>query len=228
MKPIDYHKLDVNQQKSIRWGSHIPLNKALLQTFPITGVLELGAGFNSTPLFFDKLNYVVSIESDKEWITNLLKTANLSISENKKILYHQVPNDITRSTLRPNISNTILNDAVNFYKCNSNKNLNYLFIDQYAGFRYDALQNMYDEYDIIAYHDVQEKNVYAYESFTLNKNTEYYRFIHTSFAAYTGVLISKKFNSLMCSFFDELRKESNQYSILHNVKMNDNMLIMQY
>jgi len=53
MERIKQQNLSAEDFRSLRWGSHIPLNKSLLQTFPITGALELGAGFYSTKLFFD-------------------------------------------------------------------------------------------------------------------------------------------------------------------------------
>lgn len=50
------------------YASHLPVLRALLDTYPIRRVLEFGAGPYSTPLFLDSpLGELVSVEPDPEW-----------------------------------------------------------------------------------------------------------------------------------------------------------------
>ena len=49
-------------------STHIPLNISLIKYFNIRGVLELGAGFRSTDMFADHVEYLTSIETNKDFI----------------------------------------------------------------------------------------------------------------------------------------------------------------
>jgi hypothetical protein len=203
----DQDKLDGATRRNLRWGSHRALNISLLKTFPITGVLELGAGFNSTGLFFKRCGLVTSIESDRGWITKMIDDG-IEETNTHKLVHHQVPNQINRSVQYGDIDNDIHTEAVNLYRNNIHPFMNYMFVDCYAGFRFDALK-LHNRFDVIAYHDAQEEH-YNYDKFEPHPLYDHY--IDKTFLAWTGLLVHKKFAMYMDILLDNLDVESANYA----------------
>jgi hypothetical protein len=203
MKPEDLKKL--------RWGSHIPTNTSVLKTFPITGVLELGAGFNSTPLFFENCENVISIENNLDWINNL-KQHKLIETETKKIIHHSLPNNINRSTLRKDIPKNILNESIEFYKSFITPSINLLFVDCYAGFRLEALEKLHTLFDVIVYHDAEPKYDFCYDYSKFKPSKQYRQMFDRTFPANVGILVSKKYENLISDFQNNLELESEKYN----------------
>jgi len=197
MKKIPQLKLKPNVFKDLRWGSHVPINSSILKTFPISGVLEIGAGLNSTPLFFNNCSKVISIENDQDWI-NKLRNENLIIeNDNHKLIHHEIPNKILRGTRRKDIPKNILDEAISFYKLFMTNDLNFLFVDGYAGFRLETLIQLHESFDVVAYHDAEPRHEYSY-SYSLFKPSEnYVRLFDRTFDAHVGILISKKLEHLI-------------------------------
>jgi len=52
-------------------GSHLPLQKATISVFDVNGILELGAGFSSTPYFYSLPIKSVSVETNKDYIAEI-------------------------------------------------------------------------------------------------------------------------------------------------------------
>jgi hypothetical protein len=202
--------------KNLRWGSHTPVNTSVLKSFPISGVLELGAGLNSTPLFFDNCKNVTSIENDSNWINKLREENLIKETENQKLVYHELPEFINRSTHRRDIPKHILRESIEFYKLYMVSDINFLFIDGYAGLRLEALEKLYNNFDIITYHDAEPKfdHCYDYSKFTVND--QYIHLIDKSFPAYVGILISKKYENLIPSFKENFNKEVEIYAAKFN------------
>lgn len=218
MKKILQKNLHPDKLRDLRWGSHIPTNTSILKTFPINGILELGAGLNSTPLFFSNCNKVITIENDLDWI-NKLKNENLiTESENHKIIYHNLPKNITRSTHRNDISNNILRETIEFYKSNMTSDLNFLFVDGYAGLRLETLTHLHKSFDIITYHDAEPRfdKDYDYSHFIPSK--EYFQIFDRTFSAHVGILISKKFENLIPLFKENFKIEAEKYADKFNTE----------
>jgi hypothetical protein len=211
-------KLSKEKFSELRWGSHIPMNKALLNSFSITGILELGAGTKSTPLFFKNCKNVISIESDIEWINKLKAEKIVEESATQKIVYHKVPESINRSTLRKDVPTDVLENATRFYHTFITPEINYLFVDCFAGLRLEALLRLYDKFDLIVYHDAEPEYdwCYSYSSFKPNKNYRHY--IDRTFSAHVGVVISNKFSHLLDSFKNNFMLEAENYAKLFNVQ----------
>jgi len=212
IKKIPQSKLPPNKLKDLRWGSHVPANSSILKTFPITGVLELGAGLNSTPLFFNNCKKVISIENDQDWI-NKLKNENLIIeTDDHKIIHHEISKKIVRGTHRKDIPKNILDETLSFYKSFMTDDLNFLFVDGYAGFRLETLIQLHEFFDIVAYHDAEPKYDYAYDYSLFTPSSKYVQLFDRTFSADVGILISNKFENLIPTFKQNYELAAEEYS----------------
>lgn len=184
--------------QKLTWGSHIPVHEALIDTYDVKGVLELGAGYHSTSFFFANCEDVVSIETDSVWIDKLRE--NLKESDKHKLVHHTVPEDISRSTRRSNVSEEFLKESTKFWKSNITKNMNYLFIDSISCLRLEALEKLKNKFDIIVFHDVNPrglKNHYGEDLLDrLSKSTKYNLVVDKTYTQYTGILILKDLGQL--------------------------------
>lgn len=182
----------------LTWGSHIPAHKALIDTYDIQGILELGAGLHSTSFFFNNCDNVISIETDKSWVKKL--RTELKEDERHKLVLHEIPQNISRATRRRDITNEFLKDSVAFWKKNITKEINYLFIDSISCLRLEALEKLRNKFDIIVFHDANSKGLKNHYNENildkLSKSTKYNLIIDKTYKQYTGILILKKFGKL--------------------------------
>jgi len=206
--------LTKHQIKSLRWGSHIPVSAAVIKTFPIIGALELGAGRHSTKFLFDNLRYVTSIENDLNWIGKLRLT--IPEDEHHQIIHHPIPENIKLGTPRKEIDNDVLNEASDFYRKHVDLRFGYLFVDCFAGFRLQALQSIYEQFNVIAYHDANEDNDHYYDYSKLTLNAKYKSYIDKTFEAHTGLLVSNYFVSYIPEFIRNLEIEAEKFAADYN------------
>jgi len=202
------------QIKSLRWGSHVPVTLAIIKTFPITGALELGAGTHSTKVLFDNLKYVTSIENDLSWINKLRK--NLIEDETHQIVHQLLPENIRLDTPSEHIETSVLEEASEFYKQYLAYELDYLFVDCFSGFRLQALTTLYQNFNVITYHDANERydKHYGYSKFF--PSDDYVHFIDETFEAHTGLLISNYFRYLIPEFKENLAIEAKKFAELYD------------
>jgi len=203
-----------NQEKlkSLRWGSHVPTNISVLKSFQVTGVLELGAGLNSTPLFFDNCKNVISIENDLNWIDKLREENLIKETENQKLVYHKLPEYINRSTHKRDIPKNILKESIDFYNSYITPEINFLFIDGYAGLRLEALEKLYKKFDIITYHDTEPKFDHCYDYSLFKPSEDYIHMFDRTFPANVGILISKKYKDQIIEFEKNFILEAEKYA----------------
>jgi len=205
----EQNKLSSVEQKALRWESHIPLNTAILKTFPVTGVLECGAGNGSTRLFNNMGVPYLSIEQDKDWIAQL----NLP-----NVIHYQCPEGYTRSTLRDKIPKEELDKFNEF--CLNKKELwsNYLFIDQYAGYRLSSLVGLYKEFDVIAMHDteIREDKCYGYSEFKPDNSYLYFR--DSTWLANCGFLFKQHLIQYFPQFMSEFERQCQLFADKHRVR----------
>jgi len=208
-------QLHKRQRSIIRWGSHIPLHRAILKSFTINGILELGAGIYSTKEFFSSSKKVISIENDGEWIDRLRGYVNEDATH--KIIHHVLENkNINKGTRLKGLTEKERLDALSFYKQHISEDINMLFIDGYTCFRYDALQNLYASFDIVTYHDAEEAKLYGYKHF--RNHMKYLHFIDQTFMAYTGLLIKPDLKDYVPLFMENFKKECEIYADSFNVE----------
>lgn len=206
--------LSATNLKTLRWSSHIPINKAVLKSFQINGVLELGAGNNSTRMFLENGVEFISIESDKDWIESL----------NIPNVIHYPAEGITRSTLRQHIPKQLLDDTIDFY-ISKKGNHNFLFIDCYAGFRLEALQRMHNLFDVIVFHDYEEREDknYGYSKFKPDSN--YRLFKDKTWVANCGIVIKEDLMELFPTFYSNFETEckqfANQFKCFYKVQLEE-------
>lgn len=190
----------MNQQQ-IRWSSHIPINSSILRVFDITGVLELGIGYHSTPMFFKNAKKVVGVETDLEWI-NKMKD-DLVQDEHHRLVYHQMPKRVKRPTRRKELTEQELLDARNFMLSMVESDLNFLFIDCISSLRWEALTHLHTKFDVITFHDYQLPGIHNhYCDGHLELSDEYEMFIDKTYISHTGLLLHKN----VVDKFDELKQ----------------------
>ncbi len=224
MERIKQENLPGKDFQGLRWGSHIPLNKSLLQTFPITGALELGAGFYSTKLFFDACPVVTSIENDLRWIEKLRSEYDIIEDADHQMIHHIIPPEIKAGTLHSNIPSNIIDQAIEFYSSYITPSMNYLFVDCFAGFRMPALNGLYQKFDVICYHDTEEKYAWQYDYHLFNPNEDYLHYMDRTFDANSGFLISKRFQDLLPAFLDNYAREAGSYADRFNADYSVNLI----
>lgn len=189
--------MDNNQ---VRWSSHVPINKSILQTYDITGVLELGIGYYSTPMFFEHAKKVIAVETDLEWIEKIEK--DLKTDENHQIIWHELPRGVVRQTRRRQVNEQTLLDARNFMLSLCTDDLNFLFIDCISSLRWEALTYLHEKFDVITFHDYQVPGIHNhYNDGDLRISNEYEMFIDKTYMSHTGILLHKK----LLNKLDELK-----------------------
>lgn len=199
--------------RAIRWGSHISVHRAILGSFPVTGILELGAGLYSTPEFFKTDKKVVSIESDCKWIDRI--KPSLSETEQHRLIHHSIDPKITIGTSYKTIPDEIFQSSLEFYRSHMSSNLNMMFIDHYDGLRLSSLQSLYGEFGVVTYHDAHTPENFGYQLFKNDRG--YIRYLDKSFIAYTGILINPDWASFIPSFLDLLKVETEKRADALNV-----------
>lgn len=197
-------------QKST-WGSHVPINMTFLEVLPITGVIELGIGHNSTPSFVNKSPRTLSVENDQKWLKQIQQ--DYPPTDTHKYVHHEVSE--IRSTRRSTISEQKLKAANTFYKQLCGDEYNMLFIDCYSGYRLEAFIAMHEQFDVITFHDYQAKpgRINHYDGKHVPYNTGLYDlWIDETYPAHTGIVISKKFAAQMDLIIDRHRNQVQQYT----------------
>lgn len=193
----------------LTWGSHIDLNNALMDTFDVKGVVELGVGLYSTPIF-RRCPRTLSIECDLGWYNKIVK--DLSSTDNHKIIYHDI-GGLPIQTKRWDVPKERREKNTQLYRDLDVTDYNFLFVDNHASLRRDALDILHHKFDIIVYHDCQNTNRlrpgHINHSYEKDPDVgdfvphEDYIMIHDqTFTQWTGLLLHK---SLMPQF-DELRE----------------------
>ena len=192
------------------WGSHVPINKSILETFDITGVIELGAGYNSTQMFFENNSKVLSIETSKEWVNEIRK--NIKEDENHRILYYDIPSNIIKSTRRHQVTKEFLTQAVQFVDSQITSEFNFLFIDSISCLRYDMLVNLYHKFDVITFHDYQKPGIKNhYNDGYINEDDDYQMYIDQTYEAHTGILIKKTLTDKIDQLMSNLQRNTFDY-----------------
>lgn len=144
----------MNIREKFDWGSHIPLNKSLLEIFDVSGVVELGIGHYSTGTFIDSgVKKLLSIETDKSWIANIIK--KYPEDDNHKYFYHETF-DVLRGTPRWKVPKQTHEKNISLYKSLNTSEYNFLFVDNIASLRRDALEILHNKFDIVVFHDTQD------------------------------------------------------------------------
>jgi len=190
-------------------STHIPLNISLIKYFNIRGVLELGAGFRSTHMFADHVEYLTSIETNKDFIDRVRE--NLELKENHKIVHYDMSFDksVDRFTIPSKVSEETKKHSADFALQNKTPDHTMLFVDQICGTRSHTLQKLHHKFDVTTFHDAQHN---SYEYYTFEPSKDYYYFEDKSFNVSTGFVISKKLDFNFIEFKKIFTEELQKFS----------------
>jgi len=183
------------------WSTHSPMNKALIELFKPKLIVEMGTGLHSTPLFLESTaEKLFFIENDMQWIEHI--KSNFNFDDRCEIIYQHLGEGIINSTKNRELSSAQRTDIANYYKTFATKinsidtQLKFLFVDHFASARTSAINNMFDSFDVIVYHDCEPKGIKWYEyRFLESVYQQYDNFILTCPAAWTGCFIKKSLNA---------------------------------
>jgi len=187
------------------YGTHIPINKGIIKTFGVSNVLELGSGLYSTKMFFDNVEYVTAIETDKCWFDKL--NNELHLTDKHELIHHEVNKSDVENQ---NIDVENIKKYINFYKQNNN-NYQLLFVDHIIGMRVPVLNQMHDMFDFIVYHDA-EAHIKGYNYKNFIPSDEYMYFVDETYPVKTAFLIHKKYKDKI----EELIKNIESEIIIYN------------
>jgi len=193
------------------WGSHIPVNQAILQTFDVKGVVELGVGFFSTPVFLSGCDNVLSIETDSVWVDEVSGQFNPHI--NHKIVFHDIA-PASRTTNRSSLPESFFDEVTKFYKAIDMSEYNLLFIDCASPIRYHSFQILADQFDIVVLHDVN-KNRGLVKHWNNGVGLEldgYQRYTHESYPQHTGVYFKDTIHDKFESFEKLLEEKCQEFN----------------
>ncbi len=198
---------------AFEYGTHLPVLRSIVEVFHPRGVLELGAGKFSTPMFYQSVKHVVTVESDAKWIEEVAKT--LPPREGFSLVHYARPGISGRTRLNA-LSQRQKTEAVEYYQhlLAKNPGLDFLFIDHVSGLRAFTLAQLYDRFDFIVYHDAEEKG-YGYEQFPYEQSGMYFHYILQAYVPHTGFLIHKKFSARLPEFLRILERNAQAYVIEH-------------
>jgi hypothetical protein len=172
------------------WKTHQPIVELMLSEFHPELILELGMGFNSTPLFIEyNPKELICIENDKDWLKTMLAT--FKFKENHKVIFHDTP-DESRASINNHINNfnyyVELRDEI---VCKE-KSIKLLFVDNYACLRLLAITILGDSFDIIIHHDSQPGGSVSYSEYFKNFRETYDCYLLKTSKNWTSCLISKQ------------------------------------
>ncbi len=210
--------------KKKNYLTHLPVIKSACDVFLPKGILELGCGKHSTSFFYNYNGHVVSLESDKNWHDKIKQ--HFPDNDKFKLIYHNLEGKIRRNTRAWHVSDEIFNDIKLFYNNILNQNnFDMLFIDHWGSIRYRSLEYLYDKFDIIIYHDAEDrKKRYQYYKFVEHPVKDFFHWRYCSFTCQTGILIRKKYSDKLeifdkkISFYGE--EFCNEINVKYSHKMN--------
>ncbi len=194
---------------SFKYGTHRPVLQALLEVFQPHGVLELGAGTVSTPLFYDYGKKLISIETNDQWIQAL--AGAFPDRENFTLIHHPLAN-ISERTRIGAISKQVKDECVKFYAgvIARNPELDLLFIDHVSGLRACTLAALFPRFDFVVYHDAEDRG-YGYDLLEQHDTSSHYHFVLQTLVPHTGFLIRKSFGNRLAQFKRVLDVHAKEY-----------------
>lgn len=204
-------ELPKDRLKALRWGSHVPVCEAVFDAFGIDSVLELGAGLNSTPLFFARAGHVVSIEADADWISRM-RSEGVTEDATRTFVHYRAPKGVNRSTYREKLPPGELEHATRFYVSQIPPTIGLLFIDCYAGYRRQAILDLYRRSRVVVWHDAEPEHDHQYGYSSMRFDDGWQRIVDRTWPAHTGVLLCPDLAHQSGRFVSLLRHSAARYA----------------
>lgn len=182
-------KIDSNYE----WSTHRPLLQGVVAAFKPDFILELGMGVFSTPIFVDYApEELLCVENDEEWLNHM----KASFGYEHQMLLHKLDPNILLGTHPYQLTPEQRSDITNYYKELSKviedkkSTTKFLFVDNFTCCRTIAINNLYKNFDIIAYHDCQPEGIAWYEYYFDEGLTNGYTYhLLKTPTSWTGVFI---------------------------------------
>jgi hypothetical protein len=177
--------LVMNEEMNYQWATHQPLIQGVLKLYEPKFILELGTGYNSTPLF-QGYGYI-GVENDLEWIKEIHKKYYM------QIIHH----DLDRQTV----------SLEDYYKAISlpNEFPRLLFVDNYESCRLIAINALRDRFDLIIFHDCEPEPGARVNHYDMIDSAGFSVYFLKTPSNWTGLMVRHD------KGFDELLKSVNPY-----------------
>ena len=139
--------------KGYEWETHQPLIRAVMDLYKPDFVLELGAGYYSTPVFLEYEVGFMTVENNREWVDIMNKEFNLNV------IFHNLY-AIEEGQGVDSLTAEQRHEIISFYrKLEVSKENNLLFVDNFRCCRMLAINTLRDKFDLIIYHDSESFEV---------------------------------------------------------------------
>jgi hypothetical protein len=209
------------------WSTHQPLLKAALETFNPKLIVELGMGIFSTPLFIDNLSEkLICIENDEEWYYHMKGI----FDDAHDMRLNKLTDGVTSLTFPKQLNSDQRKSITDYYKSLSLEIQSYkfapkfLFVDNFTCCRTIAINTLYNDFDIIAYHDCQPEGIRWYEYYFIEAlKKEFNNYLLKTPKSWTGIFI--KNNLDVVGLCNSIVPFINQYCI-ENV-INNNQIYLE-
>ena len=187
--------------KDYKWGSHRPFLNALLDTTQIKDVTELGTGFFSTGTFLSRGLNVRSIENDLAWRDKVLEAF-----PDHKVEFHAMLGIQVGTRQREIPEEWVPIIRASYRQLNLSGDL--LFVDQFSGLRAYSIEETYNNFNFIVFHD-SERGGYGYDDMKYSNN--YIRFDYKDLFVHTSMLYYRNTDFDLDEFKVSLAKYSQEY-----------------
>ena len=173
----------MNVTNGYEWSTHQPLIRAVLDIYKPVFVLELGVGEYSTPVFIDYGVKYLGVDTDMNWVSDFIKKYDINI------LYQEI-GEIGKRLNYKKISRQQRADIQEYYEYLNfpSDKPNLLFVDQDACCRLISINTLSPKFDIILYHDHDDKG-FEDNSYELINDYGFNRYALTTPMTGAGVMI---------------------------------------
>lgn len=204
--------------RQFRWADHQPVLFTCINKFPHNKIVEFGAGYFSTELLYN--NYIdsfVSVEEDTEWFSRIKES--LKDKPGFKMIHNTNTCGCGRSTCFKDLNLEQIKFFDYYYKrlAESYKDIDLLFVDNYAATRCFIIKHLYQGCKVVVWHDSQEPEGYHGYKAMIN-SMDVSNYVHFSYrtlthfsAPATDILIRKDVLIDEEGFIEELKKQERIY-----------------
>jgi hypothetical protein len=207
------------------WRTHVPILSLIIDNLQPTLIVELGVGVYSSPLFLNCTNSkVILIDNDEEWL-KIVKNDS-KIHNDVKFIFHDLGSKINRDTLYKDLTDSQKLDIKNYYKelssqiLDINSKFKLLFVDGWACTRNVSINCLYTAFDIVVYHDAEQKDLEY--SFDDDLKNNYRHFIFKTSKSWTGLFVKSAINLDIVTLSESFIKK---WAVKEKIETNNDMFV---
>lgn len=183
------------------WYTHLPIIQYFIDNFDIEYAVEHGSGTFSTPILM-KAKHYQGFEEDEQFRQSMI---NEGIYTSENVSQIDIPDGVDIATTFMALSASQTGDLAQIYynlyfgiknELEGLNGLKMLFVDGFTCSRFTAINQLYDLFDIIVYHDCEPNSFehYGYQHILpiISKYFNGYKLATPS--SYTGFFVRKGVN----------------------------------